>query len=297
MTNTATPSNRNAVLQVVRLSFFLLFLLLTEEVEEELRSRPIQRRHAASSAGVAVPSRTRVLMASILSSSLVFRTSFSFASSASFAFPPPPSSARQGRTAEERRGRRHPKPRWRPQRATEAPAQAQHQSLGTAAPRATLAPLAPSGHQGASPVEEPSVVATWLFFSCSPTSREQQSLPPPPRGKLCAIDLHGSTASSTVTPGSPHCSGRLSNKMATCGGCGGGGGTDDRGNTRVCPCANLGAPSYGGPCPSKHDPRPCTCVQGLKKIPKAHHRENELPRPNCTVVWTIGTSRCITTGT
>ena len=52
--------------------------------------------------------------------------------------------------------------------------------------------------------------------------RAQPSLPPPPRGGLRAIELHDSTASATVTPGSPHCSGRLSNKMATGGGGGGG---------------------------------------------------------------------------
>ena len=45
---------------------------------------PIQRRHAASSAGVAEPSRTRRLTTSIFSSNFAFRSSFSFASSASF---------------------------------------------------------------------------------------------------------------------------------------------------------------------------------------------------------------------
>ena len=47
---------------------------------------PIQRRHAASSAGVAVPSRTRRLMTCIFASYFAFRSSFAFASSASSTF-------------------------------------------------------------------------------------------------------------------------------------------------------------------------------------------------------------------
>ena len=71
---------------VLFLLFFFLFLLWAVEVEEELCSMPIQRRHAASSAGVAVPSRTRRLMTCIFASYFAFRSSFAFASSASLTF-------------------------------------------------------------------------------------------------------------------------------------------------------------------------------------------------------------------
>ena len=66
---------------VVLLRRCFLFFLLPEEGSP--RSSPIQRRVAASSAGAAVPSRTRRLITSIFASSLAFRPSFSFASSAS----------------------------------------------------------------------------------------------------------------------------------------------------------------------------------------------------------------------
>ena len=72
--------------RLVLFLFFFLFLLWAVEVEEELCSMPIQRRHAASSAGVAVPSRTRRLMTCIFASYFAFRSSFAFASSASFTF-------------------------------------------------------------------------------------------------------------------------------------------------------------------------------------------------------------------
>ena len=192
---------------------------------------PIQRRHAASSAGVEVPSLTRRLMTCIFA--LYFASHSSFASFTFLRLLLLLLLSAKGELPKDSEGGGIHSLAGSPSERRK-----RHQSPGAAAPRATLAPLAPSGRQGASPVEEPSVVETrpprWPWPSPGAVRygadtplvfqpRAQPSLPPPLRGGPCATDLHRSTAGATVTPGSPHCSGRLSNKMATGGG---GGGTD-----------------------------------------------------------------------
>ena len=61
-----------------------------------------------------------------------------------------------------------------------------------------------------------------------------------------------------------------------CGVCGGCVVGTIKWHVRVCPGTNCEVYLIMGAMSLWTRPRPCTCVQGLKKIPKAHHRENEL---------------------